>query len=107
MREQKCKEVEEHAKELEQDRDNLRAKIEEFEVEQSDLKALFEELVQEQTNLREEKAELTASLAARVLVQEHRIFPLVANWFGQGRLTLNREGALLDGERLPPEGATL
>jgi phosphoribosylglycinamide formyltransferase-1 len=46
-----------------------------------------------------------ASLAARVLVQEHRIYPLVANWFGQGRLTLNSEGALLDGKALPPEGA--
>jgi phosphoribosylglycinamide formyltransferase-1 len=54
-----------------------------------------------------EAGDTAASLAARVLVQEHRIFPLVANWFGQGRLTLNREGALLDGKRLPPEGAHL
>ncbi|CAB9522526.1 Inherit from NOG: keratin, type II cytoskeletal [Seminavis robusta] len=58
LREQKCKQVEEHALQVEEERDNLRAKIEEFEVEQSDLKALFEELVQEQTKLRGDKAEL-------------------------------------------------
>jgi peptidoglycan hydrolase CwlO-like protein len=58
LREQKCKEIEEQTLQLEQERDNLRTKIEEFEVEQSDLKALFEDLVDEQTNLRAEKAEL-------------------------------------------------
>jgi chromosome segregation ATPase len=58
LREQKCKEIEEQTLQLEQERDNLRTKIEEFEVEQSDLKALFEDLVEEQTNLRSEKAEL-------------------------------------------------
>ncbi len=54
-----------------------------------------------------EASDTAASLAARVLVQEHRIYPLVANWFGRGRLTLNNQGALLDGKLLPPEGARL
>ena len=57
-RELKCKEAEEQALQLEEERDNLQTKIEEFEVEQSDLKALFEELVEEQTSLRTENAEL-------------------------------------------------
>jgi phosphoribosylglycinamide formyltransferase-1 len=43
-------------------------------------------------------------LQARVQVQEHQIYPLVAEWFVSGRLAM-REGAVwLDGGRLPPEG---
>ena len=38
------------------------------------------------------------SLAARVLEQEHHIYPLAIRWFAEGRLTLNENGqALLDG----------
>jgi phosphoribosylglycinamide formyltransferase-1 len=47
----------------------------------------------------------SASLAARVLEQEHRIFPAAAQWFAQGRLQLKGETALLDGVALPREGA--
>jgi phosphoribosylglycinamide formyltransferase-1 len=53
-----------------------------------------------------------ATLAARVLEQEHRIYPLVVRWFAEGRLTLDAEGRpRLDGrvlteplllEELPP-----
>jgi phosphoribosylglycinamide formyltransferase-1 len=44
------------------------------------------------------------SLAARVLQQEHLIFPLAAHWFAQGRLTLSGDTALLDGKPIPATG---
>jgi len=38
------------------------------------------------------------SLAARVLEQEHRLYPLAIRWFAEGRLALDENGqALLDG----------
>lgn len=38
------------------------------------------------------------SLAARVLEQEHRLYPTAIRWFAEGRLTLDANGqALLDG----------
>lgn len=40
-------------------------------------------------------------LAARVLEQEHRIYPLAARWFAEGRLALTTDGRTqLDGEPL-------
>ena len=48
-----------------------------------------------------------ASLAARVLEREHRIYPLVARLFAEGRLLLSADGAELDGLRLPAHGMTL
>ena len=45
-----------------------------------------------------------ATLAQRVLAQEHRIYPLAATWYAQGRLRLQNNQALLDGEPLPPGG---
>ncbi len=44
------------------------------------------------------------SLAARVIVEEHKIYPIAARWLLQGRLTLKDEGALLDGKRIPATG---
>jgi phosphoribosylglycinamide formyltransferase-1 len=44
------------------------------------------------------------SLAARVIVEEHKIYPLAARWFIQGRLNLTEEGAFLDGEKIPATG---
>ncbi len=38
------------------------------------------------------------TLEARVLVQEHRIYPQAVAWFCQGRLSLKDNRALLDGE---------
>ncbi len=46
-------------------------------------------------------------LAARVLQQEHRIYPLAARWFAEGRLELRNGQAVLDGEPLPDQGVTL
>jgi phosphoribosylglycinamide formyltransferase-1 len=41
-----------------------------------------------------------ASLAARVLVQEHRIYPRCVDWFARGRLRFEDGAAWLDGKRL-------
>jgi phosphoribosylglycinamide formyltransferase-1 len=46
-------------------------------------------------------------LAARVLVREHQIYPLAAQWFAEGRLALTGEGATLDGKLLPDTGYQL
>jgi phosphoribosylglycinamide formyltransferase-1 len=45
-----------------------------------------------------------ASLAARVIVEEHKIYPLAAQWFLAGRLKLTVDGASLDGKILPENG---
>jgi phosphoribosylglycinamide formyltransferase-1 len=37
-----------------------------------------------------------ASLAARVLAQEHRIYPIAVRWFAEGRLRLHEGRVLLD-----------
>lgn len=44
------------------------------------------------------------TLAARVLAQEHRLYPRVARWFLEGRLQLVGEHVLYDGEPLPATG---
>ena len=44
------------------------------------------------------------TLARRVIVQEHLIYPLAARWFIEGRLRLLDGGACLDGKPLPPTG---
>lgn len=44
------------------------------------------------------------TLAARVLEQEHRIYPLAARWFCEGRLRCDGQHALLDNEPLPACG---
>ncbi|MGH8354431.1 MAG: phosphoribosylglycinamide formyltransferase [Pseudomonas sp.] len=44
------------------------------------------------------------SLAQRVHLQEHRIYPLAVRWFADGRLRLGSQGAELDGQTLPATG---
>ncbi|GAD03891.1 phosphoribosylglycinamide formyltransferase [Agarivorans albus] len=44
------------------------------------------------------------TLAARVQVQEHAIYPLVVNWFVEGRLSMENDSALLDSNILPSSG---
>lgn len=44
------------------------------------------------------------TLGARVLDQEHRIYPLAIRWFAEGRLECREDGAYLDGEPLPASG---
>ncbi|MCO4836986.1 MAG: phosphoribosylglycinamide formyltransferase [Oceanospirillaceae bacterium] len=43
-------------------------------------------------------------LAARVLVQEHIIYPIAIKWFCEGRLTLQNTTVLMDGHHLPVQG---
>ncbi len=45
-----------------------------------------------------------ASLAARVLEQEHRLYPQAIRWFAEGRLSLRGNEVLLDGQRRPVQG---
>lgn len=45
-----------------------------------------------------------STLAQRVHVQEHHIYPLAIRWFAEGRLSLAAEGALLDGQLIAPNG---
>jgi phosphoribosylglycinamide formyltransferase-1 len=40
------------------------------------------------------------SLAARVLIREHQIYPLVIGWFGEGRLALQDNHVVFDGKTL-------
>lgn len=44
------------------------------------------------------------SLAQRVHTLEHRIYPLAVRWFAEGRLSLDEQGALLDGQLLAASG---
>lgn len=43
------------------------------------------------------------TLAARVLVEEHRIYPLALRWFAEGRLSVRAGQVLLDGARRPEQ----
>lgn len=47
------------------------------------------------------------SLAARVLEEEHRIYPLAISWLAENRLTIAGDKALLDGKICPEQGLTL
>nr|WP_298174219.1 phosphoribosylglycinamide formyltransferase [uncultured Pseudomonas sp.] len=44
------------------------------------------------------------SLAQRVHEQEHLIYPQAMHWFAEGRLRLDEQGAMLDGQTLPSTG---
>jgi phosphoribosylglycinamide formyltransferase-1 len=44
------------------------------------------------------------SLAQRVIVLEHRIYPIAAKWFLDERLQLTPQGAILDGQIIPANG---
>lgn len=49
-----------------------------------------------------------ARLAARVLIQEHRIYPQAVRWFVEGRLRLSEAGEVrVEGEPAGPEGWTV
>jgi phosphoribosylglycinamide formyltransferase-1 len=42
-----------------------------------------------------------ATLAQRVAIEEHKIYPEVIAWFANGRLLMDADGILLDQQRLP------
>jgi len=37
------------------------------------------------------------TLAARILRQEHRLYPLVVRWFGEGRIAIDDDGVTVAG----------
>ena len=51
-----------------------------------------------------EPGDTADTLAARVILFEHRIYPLAASWFLEKRLQLTELGATLDGQTLPESG---
>lgn len=51
-----------------------------------------------------EPADTADQLAARVLEQEHKIYPLAAQWFVNGRLALQDKRVTLDEQLLPESG---
>ena len=51
-----------------------------------------------------EQSDTAETLAAKVLKQEHVIYPLVIHWFGEGRLHLAKGEAFFDNEALPSTG---
>ncbi len=46
-----------------------------------------------------------STLAAKVLIEEHRIYPRAISWFVDGRLSLTNGKAMFDNETLPSHGA--
>jgi phosphoribosylglycinamide formyltransferase-1 len=44
------------------------------------------------------------TLAERVLMEEHRIYPLAIGWFLSGRLSIENQRVLLDGQQCPEQG---
>ena len=51
--------------------------------------------------------ETAESLATKVLVQEHKIYPLAVQWLAQERLVLDNGKAMLDGKALAPSGYSI
>jgi phosphoribosylglycinamide formyltransferase-1 len=54
-----------------------------------------------------ESDDTAQTLAERVHQQEHIIYPLVVQWFCEKRLTMETDNAVLDGQVLPKQGATI
>lgn len=51
-----------------------------------------------------EAGDTAETLARRVIVEEHKIYPIAARWQLQGRLQLTAQGAFLDDKPIPPTG---
>ncbi|MBI3545953.1 MAG: phosphoribosylglycinamide formyltransferase [Gammaproteobacteria bacterium] len=51
-----------------------------------------------------ESGDTVATLAARVLKEEHRIYPRAIRWFVEGRLSIYKGQVLLDGKQHPEQG---
>lgn len=54
-----------------------------------------------------EAGDSAEALAQRVQLQEHKMYPLAASWFAQGRLRMVGDRVELDGELLPRSGQRL
>ena len=51
-----------------------------------------------------EEGDTSDTLAARVILKEHIIYPIAARWHLDGRLQLNTKGVTLDGAQIPATG---
>lgn len=51
-----------------------------------------------------EAGDTAETLAARVILREHIIYPIAARWHLTGRLQLTRQGVTLDGTKVPATG---
>lgn len=51
-----------------------------------------------------EKDDNEASLKAKVLVQEHKVFPLAIKWLAEKRVVMEQEKSFMDGKPLPANG---
>ena len=47
------------------------------------------------------------TLTARILRQEHRLYPTVVRWFGEGRVSASANGAKVAVKGVPSEGTLL
>ena len=51
-----------------------------------------------------EAGDSAETLAARVILKEHCIYPIAVQWFLDRRLQLTEQGAIFDGKPLPQSG---
>lgn len=51
-----------------------------------------------------EASDTAETLAARVILKEHCIYPMAVQWFLDKRLQLSEQGTILDGKHLPQSG---
>ncbi len=54
-----------------------------------------------------EQGDTEEALAARILREEHRIYPKAVHWFAQGRLSLAGRKVIVQGARPPPAGTLI
>jgi phosphoribosylglycinamide formyltransferase-1 len=57
-----------------------------------------------QSTIAVKNGDTPASLASRVLIQEHLIYPLAIKWFAESRLEIKKNQVLLDGHIQPQQG---
>jgi len=60
-----------------------------------------------QAKIKTYEGDTPESLAKRVLLQEHIIYPIAVKWFVEGRLQMRGQNAYLDNELLPESGLVL
>jgi len=60
-----------------------------------------------QARIRVQPGDTPDTLSARVLEQEHRLYPLAIRWFIENRLSLQHGQVLLDGQRRPEQGLSV
>lgn len=54
-----------------------------------------------------ESTDTELSLAQRVLIEEHRLYPLAVRWLAEGRICLKDQAAFFDQQPIAPSGVSL